>query len=86
MLRILGEGAVLFLLPFAGYALLLVAQRRFPFVREAWGSRLFVPLTALGLVFAITGLIGLGLLGTRHSGAYQPAHVEGGRLVPGQMR
>lgn len=86
MLRMLGEGGFLFLLPFAAYSLLLVGQRRFPFVREAWASRLTVPLAATGLAFAILGLLGLGLLAERHRGAYRPAHIESGRLVPGQMQ
>ena len=85
MLRIFGEGAGLFLLPFAAYALLLVAQRRFPFVREAWAGRFSVPLAATGLALAIFGLLSLGFFADRHRGAYQPAHLDHGRLVPGAM-
>lgn len=86
MLRMLGEGGVLFLLPFMAYAILLVAQNRFPFVREAWGSRLSVPLAAAGLGLAIVGLLVMGTFGERHRGAYLPAHIEHGKLVPGHMQ
>ena len=85
MLRLLSQEAILFLLPFAAYAILLIVRQRFPFMREAWGGQLTLRLTGTGLMLAIAGLLVLGLFGSRHRGAYQPAHIEHGRLIPGQM-
>lgn len=85
MLRMLSEGAGLFLLPFLAYALLLVAQKRIPFVREAWTNQSLGRLAGAGLAVTIVGLLLLGLFGERHRGAYVPAHIDAGRLVPGHM-
>lgn len=85
MLRVLSEGAGLFLLPFVAYTLLLLAQQRIPFVRESWTNQYLGRLAGAGLVFTIVGLLLLGLFGERHRGAYVPAHIDAGRLVPGHM-
>jgi hypothetical protein len=85
MLRLLSEGFGLFLLPFAAYILLLLAQRRFSFLRDAWSNGVLAWLLGSGLGLAIFGLLALGLLSERHKGAYTPAHIENGRLVPGHM-
>lgn len=86
MLRLVSEGLGLFLLPFAAYMLLLLAQRRYPLLRQSWASGSLVWLTAAGLGLAILGLLGLGLFSERYRGAYAPAHIENGRLVPGSMQ
>ena len=85
MLRLVSEGATLFLLPFGAYAVLLVAQRRYPFIRDAWSSGSLTWLAGAGLGLAVLGLLLLGLSGERHRGAYVPAHVDNGRLIPGHM-
>lgn len=85
MLRMLSEGAALFVLPFLLYAALLLAQRRFSFMREAWTDGSLLWLTGAGLSLAILGLLALGFFAERHSGSYAPAHLENGRLVPGHM-
>jgi hypothetical protein len=85
MLRTLSEGAALFLLPFVLYAAFLLVRTQLPFVRDAWGDATLVRLTAAGLVLAILGFVVLGLFGDRHLGAYRPAHIENGRVVPGHM-
>ena len=85
MLRLIGEGAALFLLPFVLYAGLLAAQRRFSILREASADGSLIWLTAAGLGLAIVGLLALGLFSDRYKGSYVPAHLEGGRLVPGHM-
>ena len=85
MLRLLSEGVGLFLLPFAFYVLLLLAQRRFAFLREAWSDGTFAWLLGAGLGLAALGLLALGFFSERHRGAYTPAHIENGRLVPGHM-
>ncbi len=85
MLRLLSQETILFLLPFAAYAALLIARQRLPFLREAWSGQLIVALSAAGLMLAIVGLLALGLFSARHKGTYRPAHLENGRLIQGHM-
>ena len=85
MLRGLSESLVLFLLPFAGYALMLVLRRRFPFVLAAWTEGPLGRLVVAGLALAIAGALLVGFFGNRLRGAYVPAHLENGVLVPGRM-
>jgi hypothetical protein len=42
-------------------------------------------LTLAGLSAAIVFMVFYGLLAERHHGAYVPAHIENGRLVPGHI-
>lgn len=85
MWRVFLETALLFLTPFAAYALFHLLQRRWPFVAELWHGRIVSLLTIAGLLTAIVGVVTLGLTG-REQGAYVPAHVENGKLVPGQFK
>jgi hypothetical protein len=85
MWRAFVETALLFLTPFLAYALFHLLQMRWPFVAELWRGRTISVLTILGLVVAIAGMVTLGLTRTER-GAYVPAHVENGRLVPGEFR
>jgi hypothetical protein len=84
MWRALVETALLFLIPFLAYSLFHAAQRRWPFVAELWHKRIVVGLTIAGLLTAIAGMLALGLT-ERRQGAYVPAHVEKGKLVPGRF-
>ena len=85
MWRILWEPALLFLSPFLAYAGVLVLRRVPPFSRSHWQRQTVSLLTLLGLAAAIAFMIAYGLLAERHKGAYVPAHIENGRLVPGHM-
>ena len=85
MARLLLEVLVPFLAPFAGYALVLVLRRRYPFVLAAWSQGPLALLVVGGLALAVLTLLGTGLLGPRHRGDYVPAHLENGVLVPGRM-
>ncbi|GGC80638.1 DUF6111 family protein [Chelatococcus reniformis] len=85
MSRALFEELMLFLIPFAAFALYLAVRRRNPLTREPWRGH--VPWLALvGLGFAIGSLVLTGLLEPRRSGSYVPPHVENGKLVPGQFQ
>lgn len=84
MWRVVLETALLFLTPFAAYAVFHLLQRRWPFVAELWHGRIVSLLTIAGLFVAIAGVVTLGLSG-REQGAYVPAHVENGKLVPGRF-
>jgi hypothetical protein len=85
MWRIAFQTALLFLTPFVAYVVFHLLQRRWPFVAELWHGRVLSLLTMAGLLTAIAGMVTLGLA-RRQQGAYVPAHVENGKLVPGQFR
>ncbi len=40
----------------------------------------------LGIILVIASLVYTGLFSARSTGGYVPAHMENGRLVPGQFR
>lgn len=85
MLRNLIEEILLFLLPFAAFATWLVVTKRNPFDFDHWSGRKFA-LAAIGIALAIASLLYAGINPERHSGAYEPARMEDGRLVPGRFR
>ena len=74
----------IFLVPFAVYALFLVATRSALTAQSSWPLRLVAKLVLGSLLLVIASLIMLA----NYSGApphstYVPAHVENGKLVPG---
>jgi Family of unknown function (DUF6111) len=74
----------LFLTPFAAYAVLLWAKNHGVFDPESWPLRTVVALTASALVLmAVSALVTALISGAPPGSTYVPAHVEGGRLVPG---
>lgn len=85
MLRIILEPLALFLSPFAVYALFMLASPGGIGKDKAWSLRHVSVLTLAGLSAAFIGLIVFGVTAERHLGAYTPAHVENGRLVPGHL-
>jgi 4-amino-4-deoxy-L-arabinose transferase-like glycosyltransferase len=85
MLRVLLEPALLFALPFAVYILYMSVRQRYPFTVEAWSHSRVATLALAGLAVAVLGVIVLGVFAPREQGAYVPAHVENGRLVPGRF-
>jgi hypothetical protein len=87
MIRPVLTEVVLFLTPFAIYAIFLFATRADVFDRASWAPRTLVWLTGAALVL----LIGSFILLAHFSGAppgstYEPAHVEDGKFVPGRIR
>jgi Family of unknown function (DUF6111) len=85
MIRAIFGEALLFLLPFAVFALFLVLRRRNPFKMAAW-SDATAWLVIAGLACVVLALIVTGLTSERQTGAFEPPHLEDGRLVPGQFR
>ena len=79
------DAIALFALPFLAYVAVLALQRRFPFLAAHWTGGRLALLTVAGLGLVLGGLLVFALVVPRHQGAYQPAHVEGGRLVPGRI-
>lgn len=86
MWRVLWEPALLFLSPFIAYAGLLLLRRIMPFSSRHWTLGTVSSLTLCGLAFAIVFMLGYGLFAERHKGAYVPAHIENGQVVPGRMQ
>ncbi|CAH1663630.1 DUF6111 family protein [Chelatococcus asaccharovorans] len=84
MTRALFEGLVLFLAPFALFALYLGARRRNPFTRQAWDGHVHW-LVLTGLVVVIASFVYIGLVAERSTGAWVPTHLKDGVLVPGHF-
>ncbi|MGO4707271.1 DUF6111 family protein [Microvirga sp. 2MCAF38] len=74
-----------FLLPFAVFAVYLLILRRNPLFWEHWSDQA-VWLAAAGLICVILALLVTGLTADRETGAFQPTHVENGRIVRGQFK
>lgn len=86
MWRAILEPVLLFLTPFVAYALFLGARRHYPLAVDHWSRSVLSTLGLIGLVVAATGMLVLGIFAERHQGAYEPAHIENGKLVPGRMK
>ena len=85
MLRVILEPLALFSLPFVAYALfVLSAPEKFD-KNKAWSAAHVSGLMLAGLAAAVAGLLLFGVTAQRHQGAYKPAHVENGNLVPGHL-
>ena len=74
----------IFLIPFAAYALFLVATRSGLLVQSSWPVHVIAKLVLGSLILVVISFILLA----RFSGAaphstYVPAHIENGKLVPG---
>jgi hypothetical protein len=86
MWRVVWRPVLLFFLPFLTYAVLLVLRRTTPFARRNWSQGTVSTLTLTGLFIAVVGVFLFGIFAQRHLGAYVPAHLENGKLVPGYMQ
>ena len=85
MIRVFFEEFLLFLLPFAAFAIYLVIRRRNPFAWSTWSDQtLWLVIAGIGIVILV--LFITGVTADRQTGAFQPTHVENGRVVPGQFR
>ena len=85
MARDLLDALGLFAAPFVAYALLLALRRRYPFVAESWARGRLAALTVAGLALVAVGMLARATFADRHQGAWSPARIENGRLVPGHM-
>jgi hypothetical protein len=87
MLRAILEGAILFLLPFAAFAIWLVLQGQNPLQPDVWSRKALSSLTIAALIVCIIGVIVVGANREVEQGTFVPSHVEpDGRFVPGQFR
>jgi hypothetical protein len=78
---------LLFLAPFAIYAVVLYATQRDAREKEHWPAKVVVPLAIAGSVLFIGGLLYLAHFGgSPTSGVYEPARIEDGKLIPGRIK
>ena len=74
----------IFLIPFAIYAVYLIATRSQVFAGTSWPLPVIGWLTALALLLIVGSFVILAnFSGAPPGSTYVPAHVENGRLVPG---
>ena len=74
----------LFLIPFAVYALFLVATRSGLLVQSSWPVNVIAKLSLGSLLLVVISLVLLAQFsGAPPNSTYIPAHIENGRLVPG---
>jgi hypothetical protein len=84
MIRYVSE-LLLFLAPFAGYALYLKLRGLGWRAPERWLGVPLVWLVSAGLLLVAASLFAAALTGGFSTGStYVPAHMENGRLVPGR--
>lgn len=77
----------IFLIPFAVYAMFLVATRAGVFAQSSWPLHLVAKLALGSLVLVVISFILLAHFSGAPPGAtYVPAHIENGKLVPGQEK
>ncbi|MFT4099228.1 MAG: DUF6111 family protein [Rhodoblastus sp.] len=86
MWRVLLEPAAFFVAPFILYVLYLLVRARNPLQPAHWPNAAVVSLVIAGLAVAVAGMLWFGFEADRPTGAYVPAHVENGRVVPGRFK
>ncbi len=84
MIRAVLTEVGVFLIPFAVYALFLVATRSGVIDTSSWPAAMVVRLSVIAALLTILSLVLLAnFSGAPPNSTYTPAHVENGRLVPG---
>ena len=74
----------IFLIPFAIYALFLIATRSGLLVQSSWPVQIVAKLVLGSLLLVVVSFILLAhFSGAPPNSTYVPAHIENGRLVPG---
>ena len=74
----------IFLIPFAVYALFLIATRSGLLVQSSWPAHLVAKLVLGSLLLVIVSFIMLAhCTGAPPDSTYIPAHIENGKFVPG---
>jgi hypothetical protein len=87
MIRPVLTEVALFLLPFALYAIFLFATKAEVFDRASWTPRAVISLTGAALVLMAVSFVVLAhFSGAPPGSTYEPAHIEGGKFVPGRTR
>jgi hypothetical protein len=75
----------IFLIPFAAYALFLIATRSGVLTQSSWPAHVIARLVLGSLLLVIASLILLAhFSGAPPDSTYVPAHIENGKFVPGR--
>jgi len=84
MIRSVFTETGIFLIPFAVYALILMATRSGLLVQSSWPVETVIKLVIGALLLVIASFVLLAhFSGGSPNSTYIPAHIENGRLVPG---
>lgn len=84
MIRPLLTELALFLLPFAAYAIFLLATRSGVLDPASWPMQRLLSLAAVALVLLLGSFLVIAQFDRYHADStYLPAHLENGKLVPG---
>jgi Family of unknown function (DUF6111) len=74
----------IFLIPFAVYAIFLIATRSGLLLQSSWPAHIIAKLVLGSLLLVVASFILLAhFSGGSPNSTYIPAHIENGRLVPG---
>ncbi|WP_315834615.1 DUF6111 family protein [Bradyrhizobium prioriisuperbiae] len=77
----------IFLIPFAVYAMFLIATRTGVLTSSSWPVVVLVRLAIVAFLLTILSLVLLAhFSGAPPNATYVPAHIENGKLVPGTER
>ncbi len=84
MIRPVLTELAIFLIPFAAYALFLMATRAGVFASSSWPAHLVAKLVLGSLLLVVISFVLLAQFsGAPPDSTYVPAHLEDGKLVPG---
>ena len=84
MIRPVLTEIAIFLIPFAVYALFLIATRSGVFEQSSWPAHLLAKLVLGSLLLVVISFILLAhFSGAPPHSTYVPAHIENGKFVPG---
>ena len=87
MIRSILTQILLFLTPFAVYALFLYGTRSGVLKIESWPAKTVGWLTAAAVILVIAGFVTLGQIGYQPAGStYVPPRMEDGKLIPGHFK
>jgi len=87
MIRPVLTELILFLMPFAAYALFLWATRAGVLHPESWPAKTVAVLTIVAIVLVAASSVYVAeWSGAPPGSTYVPAHVEDGKFVPGQTK
>ena len=87
MIRPILTELALFLAPFVAYAVFLVMTRGGLLEPESWPLKTVASLAITAMVLVVGSFVVLAhFTGARPGSAYVPAHIENGRLVPGETK
>jgi hypothetical protein len=87
MARTILTELLLFLAPFALYALVLYVRQHDARDKEHWPVRTLASLAIAGCVLVIGGLVYFAHFGRAPTtGVYEPARYQDGKLIPGRIK